>query len=42
MSDLLAPLLLVIEDEADTFWCFKGYMDLVVQSLQCDKFIFHS
>jgi hypothetical protein len=33
MSDLLAPLLLVIEDEADTFWCFKGYMDLVVWSL---------
>eukprot|EP00042_Codosiga_hollandica_P038929 m.321951 g.321951 ORF g.321951 m.321951 type:complete len:595 (-) comp55513_c0_seq26:839-2623(-) len=27
MSDILAVLLPVIEDEADTFWCFVGVMD---------------
>ncbi|MFH4981577.1 hypothetical protein AB6A40_008286 [Gnathostoma spinigerum] len=26
MSDLLAPLLSVIQDEADTYWCFVGLM----------------
>ncbi|KAJ8032382.1 TBC1 domain family member 15 [Holothuria leucospilota] len=27
MSDILAPILLVMEDEVDAFWCFVGYMD---------------
>lgn len=26
MSDLLAPLLSVIHDESDTYWCFVGLM----------------
>lgn len=26
MSDLLAPLLSVIHDESDTYWCFMGLM----------------
>ena len=30
MSDLLAPLLAVLDNEVDTFWCFAGYMDMVV------------
>ena len=30
MSDLLAPLLAVMENEADAFWCFVGYMRMVV------------
>lgn len=30
MSDLLAPLLYVLEDEVDTFWCFVAYMERVV------------
>ena len=30
MSDLLAPLLVVMESEVDAFWCFAGYMDMVV------------
>lgn len=29
MNDLLAILLEVIQDEADAFWCFVGYMDIV-------------
>lgn len=29
MSDFLAPILFVIQDEAESFWCFKGLMDRV-------------
>ena len=28
MSDLLSPLLVTMEDEVDTFWCFVGLMEL--------------
>ena len=30
MSDLLAPLLVVMDNEVDAFWCFVGFMDMVV------------
>ena len=30
MSDLLAPILYVIQNEATAFWCFVGYMKRVV------------
>lgn len=30
MSDLLAPLLVIMENEVDTFWCFVGFMETVV------------
>lgn len=36
MSDLVAPLLEVLEDEALTFWCFKLWMDEMV----CDPHSF--
>jgi len=29
MSDLLSPLLEVLQDESTTFWCFVGYMDIM-------------
>ena len=29
MSDLLAPILFVMQNEVDAFWCFVGYMDRV-------------
>ena len=32
MSDLLAPLLVVMDNEVDAFWCFVGYMDMVVSA----------
>ena len=32
MSDLLAPLLVQIRDEVDTFWCFVGFMERVVRN----------
>ena len=31
MSDLLAPILVVMDNEVDAFWCFAGYMDMVVR-----------
>jgi len=30
MSDLLAPLLELFNNEVDAFWCFVGFMDRVV------------
>ncbi len=30
MSDLCAPLLIVMDSEVDAFWCFVGFMDMVV------------
>jgi len=30
MSDLLSPILFVMNDEVDAFWCFVGFMDKVV------------
>ena len=32
MSDLLAPLLFVLDDEVDAFWCFSAYMERVVSA----------
>lgn len=30
MSDLLSPILQLIENEEDSFWCFVGFMNKVV------------
>ena len=30
MSDLLSPILVIMENEVDAFWCFAGFMELVV------------
>lgn len=30
MSDLLAPILTVIQNESDTFWCFVGLMNRTI------------
>lgn len=30
MSDILAPLLLLLGNEVDSFWCFVGFMDKIV------------
>ncbi|XP_066225190.1 TBC1 domain family member 15 isoform X2 [Saccopteryx leptura] len=34
MSDLLSPLLYVIENEVDAFWCFASYMDQMHQNFE--------
>lgn len=36
MSDLLSPILYVMENEVDAFWCFVSFMDQMVSS----EFIF--
>ena len=30
MSDILSPILVVMENEVDAFWCFAGAMERVV------------
>ena len=30
MSDLLSPIIIVMDDEVDAFWCFVGFMDRLV------------
>jgi hypothetical protein len=32
MNDLLAPILVVMNDESDAFWCFTKFMELMVMS----------
>nr|XP_054361421.1 TBC1 domain family member 15 [Mirounga angustirostris] len=34
MSDLLSPLLYVMENEVDAFWCFASYMDQMHQNFE--------
>lgn len=35
MSDLLAPLLFVTQNEVESFWCLTGFMELVVSKHSC-------
>lgn len=35
MSDLLSPILVVMENEVDAFWCFAGLMERVVSKFKC-------
>ena len=30
MNDLLAPILMIMDDEVDAFWCFASYMKRMV------------
>lgn len=34
MSDLLAPVLFVTQNEVESFWCLTGFMELLVSG-QC-------
>uniref|UniRef100_A0A8C9U6H6 TBC1 domain family member 15 n=1 Tax=Scleropages formosus TaxID=113540 RepID=A0A8C9U6H6_SCLFO len=34
MSDLLSPILYVMENEVDTFWCFVSFMDQMHQNFE--------
>lgn len=38
MSDLLAPMLVVMEDEVDASWCLAGLKDMLVSN-ECTVFI---
>ena len=35
MSDLLSPILFLMEDEVEAFWCFVGFMEKVVGANPC-------
>jgi len=37
MSDLLAPILVVMENEVDAFWCFAGFVRLVGSNFEKDQ-----
>ncbi|OWF45003.1 TBC1 domain family member 15-like isoform X2 [Mizuhopecten yessoensis] len=37
MSDLLSPILVVMENEVDAFWCFAGLMDKVWENFEMDQ-----
>ena len=33
MSDLLSPILVLMEDEVEAFWCFVGFMEKLASIL---------
>lgn len=37
MSDLLSPILFLVEDEAVAFWCFVGFMEKVFRNFDEDQ-----
>lgn len=37
MSDLLAPILRIMTNEVDAFWCFVGFMDMVYTNFDMDQ-----
>ncbi|KAG6454620.1 hypothetical protein O3G_MSEX008781 [Manduca sexta] len=37
MSDILAPLLLLLGNEVDSFWCFVGFMEKIASNFDMDQ-----
>ncbi len=37
MSDFLAPILFVVDNEVDSFWCFVGLMDRLHGNFEMDQ-----
>ncbi|XP_022123891.2 TBC1 domain family member 15 isoform X1 [Pieris rapae] len=37
MSDVLAPLLLLLGNEVDSFWCFAGFMEKIASNFDMDQ-----
>jgi len=37
MSDLLSPILYVLKDEVDSFWCFVGFMNRIGANFERDQ-----
>lgn len=42
MSDLLSPILFVMEDESESFWCFVALMDRLGPNFNRDQNGMHS
>lgn len=38
MSDLLSPILVIMEDDFEAFWCFVGFMRKARQNFRLDEF----
>jgi len=41
MNDLLSPILYIMDDEADAFWCFVGYMETMRHNFDKDQHGMH-
>lgn len=39
MSDLLSPILAVMSNEVDSFWCFVGFMNIMVRMIVHKKIV---
>ncbi|CAL1265688.1 unnamed protein product [Larinioides sclopetarius] len=37
MSDLLSPMLVVMQDEVDAFWCFAGWLKLIGSNFELEQ-----
>lgn len=37
MNDLLSPTMMIMEDEVDSFWCFKGIMDNMADNFEREQ-----
>ncbi|CAH1995219.1 unnamed protein product [Acanthoscelides obtectus] len=37
MSDLLSPIVQLMRDEVDSFWCFVGFMNKVIRNFDIDQ-----
>ncbi|XP_049939732.1 TBC1 domain family member 15 isoform X1 [Schistocerca serialis cubense] len=37
MSDLLSPILVIMNNEVEAFWCFVGFMDKVFSNFELDQ-----
>jgi hypothetical protein len=37
MNDLLSPILIVMENEVDAFWCFVGLMERMQKNFHMDQ-----
>lgn len=42
MSDLLSPILYVMDDEVDAFWCFSALMETIASNFHRDQNGMHS
>lgn len=41
MSDLLSPIMVIMTNEVDSFWCFAGFMEKIVDNLNSFLNVFY-
>lgn len=42
MNEILSPILFVMQEEADAYWCFKGIMDRMESNFHKDQIGMHT